>query len=74
LQGEVDVQESNKILKVQLASDMNTENLMPLQVMKTDSDSFKALIKSRKNRNGEWFTYQQDYIDVCSVAVPVRLN
>ena len=74
LQGEVDVQESNKILKVQLASDMNTENLMPLQVMKTDSDSFKALIKSRKNRNGEWFTYQHDYIDVCSVVVPVRLE
>lgn len=73
LQGEVDVKVSNKILKVQIASDMKTQNRLPLQVMKTDSDSFKALIRSRKNRTGEWFAYQHDYIDVCSVAVPVRL-
>jgi len=73
LQGEVDVKESNKILKVQIASDLKPENRLGLQVMKTDSNSFKALIKSRKNRKGEWFLYQHDYIDVCSVAVPVRL-
>jgi len=74
LQGEVDVKASNKILKVQVASDVKPENRISIQVMKTDSDSFKSLIKSRKNRTGEWFTYQHDYIDVCSVAVPVRIE
>jgi peptidylprolyl isomerase len=73
LQGEVDVTASNKILTVQIASEVKVDKSLPLQVMKTDSDSFKALIKSRKNRTGEWFYYQHDYIDVCSVAVPVRL-
>jgi peptidylprolyl isomerase len=73
LQGEVDVKTNNKILKVQVASDVNFDKRLPLQVLKTDSNSFKALIESRKNRKSEWFLYQHDYIDVCSVAVPVRL-
>lgn len=74
LNGAVDMQGKNKILNITLASDLKPEQLMPLQTMKTDSDSFKALIKSRKNRNGEWFLYQHNYIDVCSVVVPVRLK
>ena len=72
LKGERDMQGKNKIINVNVASDLKAEQLLPLQMMKTDSDSFKALIKSRKNRTGEWFLYQHDYIDVCSVAIPVR--
>ena len=72
LKGARDMQGKNKIINISVASDLKAEQLIPLQVMRTDSDSFKALIKSRKNRNGEWFLYQHNYIDVCSVAVPVR--
>ncbi len=74
LRGEVDVKKDNQIIKIQVASDLKPEQLLPLQTMKTNSDSFKALIQSRKNRNGEWFAHQYNYIDVCSVAVPVRLK
>lgn len=74
LTGQVDVKKDNKIIKIQVASDLKTEQLLNLQTMKTASNSFKALIESRKNRNGEWFLYQHDYIDVCSVAVPVRIQ
>jgi peptidylprolyl isomerase len=72
LKGARGMQGKNKIINISVASDLNAEQLVPLQVMRTDSKSFKTLIKSRKNRNGEWFLYQHNYIDVCSVAVPVR--
>ena len=74
LTGAVNMQGANKIISIQVASDVKQQQLLPLQIMKTDSDSFKALIKSRKNRHGEWFLHQHNYIDVCSVAIPVRLN
>jgi peptidylprolyl isomerase len=73
LQGEVNVKANNKILKIQVASNVSPDQRLPLQVLKTDSNSFKSLIKSRKNRKSEWFLHQHNYIDVCSVAVPVRL-
>jgi len=74
INGAVDIKEQNKILKIQVAADLKPEQRKPLQIMKTNSDSFKALIKSRKNRRNPWFIYQHNYIDVCSVPVPVRLN
>jgi peptidylprolyl isomerase len=73
LTGNIDVADKNKIIKITVGSDLKQADRMPLQVMKTDSASFKQLIESRKNRNGQWFLYQHNYIDVCSVAIPVRL-
>ncbi len=71
LSGSVDVTKDNKILRIEIGSDRkNPENT--IQIMKTDSASFKALIESRKNRHGQWFVHQHNYIDVCSVPVPVR--
>jgi peptidylprolyl isomerase len=74
LKGAVDMKGKNKIISIKVASDLKPEERLALQTMKTNSPSFKAIIESRKNRNGEWFLYQHNYIDVCSVAVPVRLK
>lgn len=74
LNGEKDLKGQNKILSIKVGSDLKQEDILPLQSMRTNSQSFKALIESRKNRDGEWFLYQHNYIDVCSVVVPVRLK
>jgi len=71
--GAVDVSGKNKILSIRVASDIPSRNRVPLQVMKTDSTSFRALIKSRKNRKNEWFIYQHNYMDACGIPVPVRV-
>ncbi|MBL4659567.1 MAG: peptidylprolyl isomerase [Alcanivoracaceae bacterium] len=73
LSGPVNMSGKNKIISIQVGSDVKGQQQLPLQIMKTDSDSFRALIASRKNRRGEWFLHQHDYIDVCSVAIPSRL-
>ncbi len=74
LKGGVNMKGKNKIVRIQVGSDLKPEEVLPLQTMKTNSVSFKALIESRKNRDGEWFVYQHNYIDVCSISIPVRLK
>ena len=74
LMGNNEVTKDNVILSIKVAADLPPKEQIPLQVMRTNSDSFKALIKSRKNRMNPWFVYQHDYIDACSVPIPVRIN
>ena len=71
--GERDMSGKNIIRSIKVASDMSEYALMPLQVMKTDTESFRDFINSRINRRGEWFIYQADYMDACGLPMPVRL-
>lgn len=71
--GAIDILE-NKILKIQVGVDMRPADRVSLEVMKTDTTSFKKLIAARKNRTGDWFIHRHDYIDACSIQVPVRLK
>lgn len=62
----------NMIKTVSLASQLPPEQRSPLLKMDTNSTSFKALIAARKNRPNEFFIERPDYVDVCSVTVPVK--
>lgn len=62
----------NQIKTLRLASSVPVEQQTSLEVMDTDSASFKELIQSRMNRPNEFFIERPDYVDVCSVVVPVR--
>lgn len=73
LEGSMDVSDNNKIISIRVASDLPEKSRLPLEVMKTDSESFKAYIKASKNRLHEWFIHQHDYIDACSIQIPTRL-
>jgi len=74
ISGSVDLKGKNKIINIKVAKDVPKKQLKYIQIMKTESESFKSLIKSRQNRNGEWFIYQHNYIDACSMPIPVRLK
>lgn len=74
LQGVVDLTEQNVIQSIQVAADMPTEEVMAIEVLDSNSDAFKQLLASRKNRTGDWFVYQHDYMDACGIPVPVRLH
>jgi cyclophilin family peptidyl-prolyl cis-trans isomerase len=62
----------NVIKTISLASQLPLAERTPLFKMDTNSTSFKALIASRKNRPNEFFIERPDYVDVCSVSVPVK--
>ncbi|MEW5251718.1 peptidylprolyl isomerase [Microbulbifer sp. 2201CG32-9] len=64
--------ERNRIERVRVAADLPEKERAPLQVMKTDSDSFRELIAARRHRPEDWFVYRPDYADVCAVGIPLR--
>lgn len=60
------------ILKVRLASDVRPALRMHLEVLRTDTPTFKALVESRRDRSDAWYLYKVGRIDLCNVPLPVR--
>jgi peptidylprolyl isomerase len=60
------------IQSVRLAADVPEKDRVHLEVLRTDTPTFAALVESRRNRQDEWYIHPAGYIDVCSVPLPVR--
>jgi peptidylprolyl isomerase len=60
------------IRQVRLAADVPPSERTALEVLRTDTQTFKALTESRRNRSDEWFKVPANRIDVCNVPLPVR--
>lgn len=67
-------QPSQRVLikSVRLASDLPASAREPLEVLRTDTATFNALVESRRNRSDEWYKVPAGRIDVCNVPIPVR--
>jgi peptidylprolyl isomerase len=61
-----------KILRVRLASELPPAERMHLEVLRTDTPTFTALVESRRNRSDAWYLYKVGKIDICNVPLPVR--
>jgi len=61
------------IKSIRLASDVPVAERTNLELLRTDSATFKALIEARRNRKDDWYKQPAGYIDVCSVPIPVRV-
>ena len=60
------------VKSVRLAADVPESERTPLEVMRTDTPRFTALIESRRNRRDEWYKVPAEHIDVCGIPIPVR--
>jgi len=60
------------IRSVRLAADVPEAERTPLEVMRTDTPTFTALVESRRNRSDDWYKVPAGKIDLCSVPIPVR--
>lgn len=60
------------IQSIRLASDMPAAQRTNLEILRTDTPTFTALVESRRNRRDAWYKVPAGYIDVCSVPLPVR--
>jgi len=60
------------IKSIRVAADLPVAERSNLEVFRTDTPAFQALIESRRNRREEWFHFQAGHIEVCNVPVPVR--
>jgi peptidylprolyl isomerase len=57
---------------VRVAADVPESERTPLEVFRTDTAAFTALVESRRTRNDEWFKYKVGRVEVCNVPIPVR--
>ena len=62
------------ITSIRLESDVPEADRLELEYMDTSSETFRQLIKARAARMSEFFYYRPDYIDLCQMPIPVRLQ
>lgn len=60
------------VRSMRLASALDPAERPAFEVMRTDSDSFRAFIESRRFRHEAWFAHPAGRIELCNIAVPTR--
>jgi peptidylprolyl isomerase len=60
------------ITSVRIAADVPASERTELEILRTDTPTFSALIESRRNRRDDWYLTPAGKIDVCNVPIPVR--
>ena len=60
------------IVSIKLASDVPEAQRTPLQLLRTDSQSFIDATEARRNRVDGFYTIPVGHIDLCNVPLPVR--
>ena len=60
------------IRSIRILADVPQADRTPLEVMRTDTATFTALVEARRNRSEDWFVYKAGHIDVCNVPLLAR--
>jgi peptidylprolyl isomerase len=60
------------IESMRLAADLPPTERVALEVMRTDTPAFEALVESRRNRKDDWYKVPAGHIELCNVPIPVR--
>ena len=59
------------ITRSRLMADVPAAERPALQVLRTESKTWSALLDARRNRSG-WFVHSPGHIEICSASVPTR--
>lgn len=57
---------------IRLAADLKPAARLKLQVLRTDTPLFAALVEARRNRRDDFYKRPAGHIDLCNVPLPVR--
>lgn len=60
------------ITSIRVAADVPADERTPLEILRTDTATFAALVEARRNRRDDWYHVPAGKIDVCNVPIPVR--
>lgn len=60
------------ITSVRLEVDVPVAERENLEIMKTGTASFRALVETRRNRRDDWYLVPAGYVDVCNVPIVAR--
>ena len=60
------------ILSMRIAADLPETERTPLEVLRPESATFRAVLEQRRNRREAWFKFNPGHIELCNVPLPVR--
>ncbi len=60
------------IKAITLASTLPEAQRERIEVLRTDTPLFDALVESRRNRRDEFYKRPSGHVDLCNIAIPVR--
>lgn len=66
-------EERTPIKSVRIVSDVPEAERIKLEVFRTDTANFKALVEAQRNRGGDWYKFAANHIELCNVPIPVRV-
>lgn len=61
------------IKAVRIAADVSEAERSKLEILRTDTATFKAVVEAQRNRGGDWYKVAAGYIELCNVPIPVRV-
>jgi peptidylprolyl isomerase len=62
------------ITSMRIATELKESERLPLQVLRTDTATWSALVESRRNRRDDWYLHAAGHVELCNVPIPVRLR
>ena len=65
-------EEYTEIYSAYLGSELTEDLQVPLQILRTDTDTFENYLKARRHRSEEWFLDPAGRLELCNVPMPVR--
>jgi peptidylprolyl isomerase len=60
------------IRSIRVAADVPVAERARLEVIRTDTPTFAALVESRRNRHDDWYKVPAGHIELCNVPIVVR--
>jgi peptidylprolyl isomerase len=60
------------IRSIRMAADVAEAERSDLEILRTDTATFTALVESRRNRSDDWYLTPAGKIELCNVPIPVR--
>lgn len=62
------------IKSIRVAADVPVAERSELEILRTDTKTFRELIEARRNRREEWFQSPAGRVEIGNVPIPVRKN
>jgi len=60
------------IKSIRVAADVPASERSRLEIIRTDTPTFKAIVESQRFRGGDWYKFAAGHVEVCNVPIPVR--
>ena len=60
------------LTSIRLVADLPAAERVPLEVLRTDTASFRALVEARRNRRDDWYLVPAGYVDICNIPIVAR--